>query len=339
MLRCDPNSLKVKLVKLENRAYSEKKNLMDGVGKMKNHKINKYFKILLILFILVSILNGKAIPLDKGDVTSLISLLPKVENWKYSEEPQNFIPGNLYEYINGAAEIYLAYDFKELMVGQYEKDKEVEEASLSVEIYDMGNEKNSFGIYSAERFSESQFIPIGNQGYLEEGTLNFVVGRYYIKLLCFDCGEKSDEILKSFSSKIVNRVEDKGQFPPALSHFPREGLIQNTEKYILRNFMGYSFLHDGYVASYNVNDQEFDCFIIEGKDEEDAQKMLKQYLEKKSNAEIKETATGFLLKDRYYHNIFLARVKNHICGVMKIKDEFQGLGIKYLRMLLESLEK
>jgi hypothetical protein len=301
--------------------------------------VNKYFKISLILFILVSVLNGKAILLDTEEVTSLIGLLPKVEDWKYSEEPQNFIPGNLYEYINGAAEIYLAYDFKELIVGQYEKDKEVEEASLSIEIYDMGNEKNSFGIYSAERFSESQFIPIGNQGYLEEGTLNFVVGRYYIKLLCFDCGEKSDEILKSFSNRIVKRVKDKGQFPPALSHFPQEGLIQNTEKYILRNFMGYGFLHDGYVASYLIKDQEFDCFIIEGKNEEDAQKMLEQYLEKKSNVDIKETSMGYLIKDRYYHNIFLARSQNHICGVMKIKDDFHELGVRYLRMLLDSLEK
>lgn len=306
---------------------------------MKNRVVNKYFIISLVLFLLVSVLNGEAILPDKEDASSLISLLPKVEDWKYSEEPQNFIPANLYEYINGAAEIYIAYDFKELIVGQYEKDKEAEEASLSIEIYDMGNEKNSFGIYSAERFSESQFIPVGNQGYLEEGTLNFVIGRYYIKLLCFDCGENSDAILKSFSNKIVNRVKDKGQFPHVLSHFPQEGLIQNTEKYILRNFMGYSFLHDGYVASYMLRDQEFDCFIIEGKDEEDAQKMLKQYLEKKSNVEIKETSMGYLIKDRYYHNIFLARSKNYICGVMKIKDDFQELGVKYLRMLLESLEK
>lgn len=298
-----------------------------------------YYKISLVLFLLVFVLSGKSVLLGKEEGTSLNSLLPKVGDWKYSEEPMNFISGNLYEYINGAAEIYIAYDFKELIVGQYEKEKDAEEASLSIEIYDMGNEKNSFGIYSAERFSESQFIPIGNQGYLEEGTLNFVIGRYYIKLLCFECGEKSDEILKSFSNKIVSRVKDKGQFPPVLSHFPQEGLIQNTEKYILRNFMGYSFLHDGYVASYRLNDQEFDCFIIEGRNDEDARDMLKQYLEKKSNTEIKETSMGYLLKDRYYHNIFLIRKNNYICGVMKIKDDFQDLGVKYLRMLLESFEK
>jgi len=284
-------------------------------------------------------LSVETILLGKEKDPALFPLLPKVETWKFSEERQNYIPGNLYEYINGAAEIYLAYNFKELVVGQYETEKDTDEASLSIEIYDMGNEKNSFGIYSAERFSESHFIPVGNQGYLEEGTLNFIVGKYYIKLLCFDCGEESDKVLKSFSSKIVKRVQDKGQLPPILNNFPEEGLVQNSERYILRNFMGYNFLHDGYVASYQLKGQEFDCFIIEGKNEEDAQSMLKQYLEKKNNVDIKKTSMGYLLKDRYYHNIFLARSKNTICGVMKIKDDFQKVGETYLRMLLESLKK
>ncbi|MBA7672232.1 hypothetical protein ES703_80407 [subsurface metagenome] len=226
-----------------------------------------------------------------------------------------------------------------MIVGQYGKEKETDEASLSVEIYDMGNEKNSFGIYSAERFSESDFIPIGNQGYLEEGTLNFLVGRYYIKLLCFDCGDESDEVLKSFSGKIVKRVKNRGQLPPVLSYFPKDGLISNSERFILRNFLGYNFLHDGYTASYRLKDQEFDCFIIEGTDAQDAQKMLKQYLEKKSNGDIQKTSMGYRLKDRYYHNIFLALNGNTIFGVMKIKDDFQDVGESYLRMLLESSKK
>ncbi|MCK4760223.1 MAG: hypothetical protein KAT69_09235, partial [Candidatus Aminicenantes bacterium] len=84
---------------------------------------------------------------------------------------------------------------------------------------------------------------------------------------------------------------------------------------------------------------EFDCFIIEGTDEQDAQKMLKQYLEKKSNSDIQKTSMGYRLKDRYYHNIFLALNRNTIFGVMKIKDDFQDVGKSYLRMLLESSKK
>jgi hypothetical protein len=337
MLRCDPSKKNLSKRKIE--LIVKMPSMITGVWKMKHSMIKKCVSFSLFFILFVSVSHVTAVMTENVEDSPLHSLLPKVNDWKFSEEPQNYIPGNLYEYINGAAEIYLAYDFKELIVGQYETEKETDEASLGVEIYDMGSEKNSFGIYSAERFSESHFIPMGNQGYLEEGTLNYVVGKYYIKLLCFDCGEGSDEVLKFFSGKIVERVKEKGQLPIVLNHFPKEGLVQNSENFILRNFLGYSFLHDGFVASYKLQGQEFDCFIIEGKNREDAQRMLKQYLEKKRNGDIKETLTGYLLKDRYYHNIFLARNDNFICGVMKIKDDFQKMGKKYLSLLLESLNE
>jgi hypothetical protein len=202
----------------------------------------------------------------------------------------------------------------------------------------MGSEKNAFGIYSAERFTDNKFISVGIQGYLEEGTLNFIVGEYYAKLLCFDCREESAEILKLFSQKIAEQVKDKGHFPHLLEFFPEEGLVPNSEKFILRDFLGYNFIHDGYTASYQLKGLDFDCFLAEGKNEEDAQKMLVEYLKTRNQADIQEIANGYRLKDRYYHNIYLARVKNYLCGVMKIKDGQEEIGERYFGMLVEGLK-
>ncbi|MQY61479.1 hypothetical protein GH153_06565 [bacterium] len=303
-------------------------------------RISKQKKIFMSFFLLIlffSFLNAKGALLEEEGVSSLRFLLPDVVTWKIPEAPQDYFPEILFEYINGAAEIYLSYDFKELTVGQYEKGDS--NASLIIEIYDMGNEINSFGIYSAERFPDSQFISLGNQGYLEEETLNFIVGKYYVKLLCFDSGEDSAGFLKLFSQEVVKRVKDKGTLPPALAFFPKQGLVRNSEKFILRNFMGYSFLHSGYLANYKLEDLEFDCFLIEGENADDAQNMLKKYLEKKDKQSVEEISAGFRIKDRYYHNIYLARVESYLCGVMKIKDESLEVGDKYFGMLIESLKK
>lgn len=310
---------------------------MKGVLRMKSNISHKGFFAFLIFILCFSFSSLAGINLDGETDSTLRSLLPGYEPWKFSEAPQNYLPETLYEYINGAAEIYLAYDFKELIVGHYERPDQ--EASISVEIYDMGSDTNSFGIYSAERFSESQFISVGNQGYLEEDVLNFIVGKYYIKLLCFDCGEKSEEFLKLFSLEIVKKVKDKGRLPPFLELFPKEGLIENSEKFILHNFMGYSFLYNGYVANYKLEDLEFDCFYIEGKSVDNAQNMLKQYLDTKQQQNIQKISMGYRLKDRYYHNIYLARVENTICGILKIKDGFEEIGERYLKRLKESLKK
>jgi len=304
---------------------------------MRISKPKELLKLFLPFFLFFSVLNAEGALLEEEEVSSLHHLLPDVVTWKIPEAPQDYLPETLFEYINGAAEIYLSYDFKELTVGQYEKGDS--NASLIIEIYDMGSEKNSFGIYSAERFPDSQFISLGNQGYLEEETLNFIVGKYYIKLLCFDSGEESANFLKLFSQEVVKRVKDKGNLPPVLDIFPKQGLVRNSEKFILRNFMGYSFFHNGYLANYKLEDLEFDCFLIEGKDAEDAQNMLNQYLKRKDEQSVQKTSSGYRIKDRYYHNIYLAIVENYLCGVMKIKDESLEVGDKYFGMLIESLKK
>jgi hypothetical protein len=308
---------------------------MNGVLMMRISNLKKTFIPFFLSFLFFSVLNAEGVLLEEEKVSSLHQLLPDVVSWKIPEAPQDYLPETLFEYINGAAEIYLSYDFKELTVGNYEKGDS--NASLILEIYDMGNEKNSFGIYSAERYPDSQFISLGNQGYLEEETLNFIVGKYYIKLLCFDSGEESADFLKLFSQEVVKRVKDRGNLPSALDIFPKQGLVRNSEKFVLRNFMGYSFLHNGYLANYKLEDLEFDCFLIEGKDAEDAQNMLNQYLKRKGEQSVQEISEGYRIKDRYYHNIYLAIVENYLCGVMKIKDEFAETGETYFRMLIESL--
>lgn len=291
--------------------------------------------IVMILLFLLASPESKCLK-DQESSPSLQTLLPEVESWSLAESPQDFFPETLYEYIDGAAEIYLGYDFKRLMVGQYERTDS--KSSLSVEIYDMGKGDNAFGIYSVERFPDARFISIGNQGYLEEGSLHFLAGRYYIKLLCFDCGDQSPQYLHRFSEAILERIQHKGQLPPLLGVFPKDGLIPNTEKFILHNFMGYSFLHNGYLADYRVGDIEFECFLVEGKSTEEAQIMLKKLIASKGEENAERIPLGFHLRNRYYGHIYLANANNYLAGVMKIKDGQQETGKVYLKALIQSLK-
>lgn len=299
-----------------------------------NGKGARFIGIVVLSFASLVLYVGRA---EEQSRVSLESLLPDMEGLRITETPQTYYPETLFEYINGAAEIYLAYDFKQLLVAQYKKSDSPD--SVTVEIYDMGNPKNAFGIYSAERYPDSQFLPLGTQGYIEEGALNFLVGDYYVKLLCFDCGDRADKMLITVSKEIANKVGDRGGFPALLDTFPQEGMLSHTEKFILRNVMGYRFLHDGYFASYETEDLTFDCFLIEGESPEEALDMLEQYLEAKGASTAQKISSGYRIKDRYYHNIYLARVDRYLCGVMKIRDGFEEVGEGYLQRWIESLKK
>ena len=95
---------------------------------------------------------------------------PEVTGWKQSGEIQTFLPKTLFEYINGAADLYLSYDFEELKVAEYLNEKK---ASVIVDVYRHKTPTHAFGIYSQERLPNTSFLDIGVQGYVEENLLNF----------------------------------------------------------------------------------------------------------------------------------------------------------------------
>jgi hypothetical protein len=290
-----------------------------------------------LLFIFVFLMASPAFA-QEGTRSGLQTLVPQIPGWGLSEDPRIYLPGTLFEYIDGAAENYLSYDFKELLVANYKNDQS--EATLTLEIYDLGSDINAFGIYSSERYPESQFLTIGNQGYFEEGALNFIVGSLYVKLLCFDCGEKGEATLRSVAKKVEQAVLEKGSLPTLLKDFPKDGLVAHSEKFILRNVLGFAFLHDGYLADYKVKDQEFVLFIIEGRDEADAKAMLAEYLaaQTKNNQQPEKIPLGYRLRDRYAKNVYLAQTGDFILGAMRIEDGFDRLGLSYLEALLAGVK-
>lgn len=265
------------------------------------------------------------------------TLLPRIAGWKLTEEPRTYLPGTLFEYIDGAAESYLSYGFQELAVGDYKNEKTP--ATLTVEIYDMGSGLSAFGIYSAERYPGSRYLEVGAQGYFEEGTLNFFVGQDYVKLICFDGGDAAEAVLKEFAGQIGKGLGKGGGLPPVLALFPREGLVANSEKFIRQNVLGYGFLHDGYIADYRSSGQDFELFIIEGQDAAEAAKMLEQFLaaQAKSGSPVEKAGPGFHVKDHYAQNVFLAVKGRHFVGGMRLKDDGQTIGMRYMADLLSAV--
>ena len=266
----------------------------------------------------------------------LKALLPPAAEWKAAEAARSYDASSLFEYIDGAAEAYIGYDFKELLVADYQHASS--KATLTAEIYDMGTSLNAFGIYGAERFPQSRFLPIGVQGYLEEGSLNFLAGRYYIKLMSYDAGDKAETLLRSYAGALAARIKDPGVFPAILRAFAGEGLVPNSEKYVARNFMGFKFLSGGFTAAFKRDSQEYEAFVVEGRTADEAAAMLKQLSGHfAASGNVEASGSGFWAKDAYLKNVFFAVSGRRLCGVTKIKDGGEATGVRALEGLIKAL--
>ncbi|MDP1991689.1 MAG: hypothetical protein Q8K00_11760 [Syntrophales bacterium] len=259
---------------------------------------------------------------------------PEMAGWKQSGDIQIYSRANLYEYINGGADLYLKYDFQELKVADYMNDRK---ASITIEVYRHKTPVDAFGIYSEERLASANYLEVGAQGYSEKGVLNFLAADCYVKMNGIDIGPEEPQVLLAFAKKLVENLGEKGSLPSILSSFPREGEKKNSEKFISREFLGYSFFHSAFTADYELSGKKFKLFVIEGTDPDDCRNMIQAYLKHTGNLETKVEEGRYQLKDPYHGGMDFYWKGNHIWGALDLTDE--TLRAKVLKLFAEGLEK
>jgi hypothetical protein len=288
----------------------------------------EYFIVCLLLVSLVVEVSGPAWAFSSDWKTFVF---PDVAGWKRSAEIQVFSPKTLYEYIDGAADLYLTYDFEELKVVEYQNEKK---DSATIDVYFHKTPIQAFGIYSQERLPDAKFINIGAQGYVESNALNFLTGPYYVKISSYNTGAEDQEILLTFAKKVAESLGEKESLPSILSSFPEEGKKKHTEKFINKNFLGYSFLHSAFTADYELSGTKFKLFVIES-DPKECKDMIQKYLQQ-TGSPAKDVVEGrYTLPDPYQGEIGLCWKGKYILGTLNLSDP--SLRSKYLRGFEERL--
>jgi hypothetical protein len=277
-------------------------------------------RLLLIVTILVGcvLITMSAVPKDVDD------LFPQMEGWEKKGNPAVYTPDTLYEYINGAADVYLSYDFQQLATMTFEN---AEKHSFTVDIYQHADAVNGFGIYTQERPQTGPFLTLGTQGYYEQGVLNFLKGSYYVKLSGFDLGDDDKTVLTEAASRVAEKLSGEKSFPHTAGCFPQKGKVDYSERYIAKNFMGHAFLHSAFVADYKVGENKFQVFIIETDNEEETGKILENYLAfAKGKGKSIETPEKdvYRFQDPYYRSSGMMNLKRkgkHLWGLLSKTPE------------------
>jgi len=257
---------------------------------------------------------------------------PEMGGWKQSGEVQAFSPLDLYEYIDGASDLYLSYEFEKLEVLEYQNEKK---ATVTVEVYRHQTPEDAFGIYSQERFPSAAFLDVGAQGYGEKDFLNFVTGSYYVKISSYKLESKGQETLLSFARKVAENLGQKGQLPSILRSFPGEGKITNSEKFIAKKFLGYPFLHSAFTADYSLSGRRFQVFIIDRGDRNECRAMIERYLQELGQLAKGAVEGRFTLPDPHHGEVDLSWKEGRIWGILSLDDP--ALRSKYMQLVEEGL--
>ena len=261
-----------------------------------------------------------------GSVSAQDIKFPDLKGYKKNTSTPVYLPENLWDYINGAADTYLAYGFIDLHVAEYKSGKNV----IKLEIYKQANHLMAFGIYSTERSSTFSFIKLGSQGYSTDGAINFFKGNYYVKIRTYSKNEKTLKAAELLAFEIADILPGSSDMPSALSLFPVSGKKINEETYINESVLGHKFLNKAYKASYETGNDLFSIFIMENNTPEERQKSIEAYLTATGTDEVDSEIARYMLKDGYNGTIFLAWKENRIVIISGLSKDQSDIADRYI---------
>jgi hypothetical protein len=176
-----------------------------------------------------------------NEVKDLYQSLPKECNgWKVTDKDETFDRETLYNYVDGGAELYLTYGYKQLFVRKYSKP---DNPDVMLEIFDMGSSQEAFGIFSSERQDDD--INIGSASEYGGGLLRFWKGRYFITMMTMGDDKDSKPTVLEIGKTVAGLIDEEGKEPDIISILPKEGLLKNRIRY----FHNFEILNRQYFIS------------------------------------------------------------------------------------------
>lgn len=256
-------------------------------------------------------------------------LFPTVSGWEKSGEIDVYDWESLWDIINGAAELYYAYDFQEMYWGRYSNSNDGD-TYIVMEIYRQADPVMAFGVYSQERPRPPRLVDVGAEGFAAPGALHFFVSDLYVRMRSHDTSQETAEAMENLARKVSTSVDPRPVFPEITGILPDEGKVEFSEEFINTNFLGHPFLSGAFVSKYDINGNSFNLFVIEHENPDHCKKMLADYYEF-SRQDPDDIAEGVhRINDRWNGEVGIVWKGRFIYGYYNLED--QELQENYLGM-------
>jgi len=126
----------------------------------------------------------------------------------------------------------------------------------------------------------------------------------------------------TIGGSLEKRLKRMKLWPSLIAAFPTKGKQANTEQYVARNFLGYSFFNSVFTAVYN-DGAALKAFIMRLQSPDEASKTIETYLAALPKEGKSKTEGGrFRVRDPHNGIITFILNQNYICGVLGAEDKY-----------------
>jgi hypothetical protein len=208
---------------------------------------------------------------------SLATFLPasgEIEGWERDGGHLFYYADDLWEYIDGAAEGFIAYDVKAVIAQDF---LDGSGTGLKLEIYDHRTPLMGFGIYSQHRDPSFEFLSIGAEAFSDEYSLYFWKDRYFVKINVYAESGKAAESMKLFARAVDEKMKGGTSRPMDIEAFPTDGFVPRSVLLLTEGVLGRGRFPHAFVADYVLGENEGQFYLFPTGGGEEANSLFAWY--------------------------------------------------------------
>ncbi len=241
-----------------------------------------------------------------------------------SGQPMTYVGQSLFEYINGGAEIYHAYHFVDVTTASYDKDG----TEIMADIYRFENSDYAFGLYSSLRPEKRQTVALGVDGFFSETTIDFVVGKFVLKIYGYDKTADTKLAVNIIAAELEQSLPGTRSIPEIYGKLPVENRLTGSENMHAVSFLGIKGMDEVYSCRFAIEADTVELFILKDPDHA-LLSIMKAKAKSDQNSTDILTSLGLseesstVMIDPYYGNIVLSSNNSLLMGIIGYSDKLK----------------
>jgi hypothetical protein len=159
---------------------------------------------------------------ESSEASEIIRYIPaadEVPGFSATSEPEVVQGDDLFLLINGGAEVYHEYGFKQAAAVGF-RHKAVKSLQFNLEIYEMNSPEAAYGVYSFKTGDNGTVLKVGNDGLLEDYYINFWKGNILVTITGFDSKKETVDAIITAARVIDARITSSGMKPSLVNVLP-----------------------------------------------------------------------------------------------------------------------
>jgi hypothetical protein len=154
-------------------------------------------------------------------------LLPdRISDWTRQDSSETYDRETIFDYIDGAGEVYRSYAFSDVVVVHYTRSGS---SGITVELFDMGTTEDAYGVFGHGR--EQEEAGIGG-GFERKGrVLCFWQDRFYVCVSAEQSAPDMETAVEEIARAIAQNLPSGVTRPSIVQLLPPDGLVPFSDRF------------------------------------------------------------------------------------------------------------